>query len=47
MNPRRQSAWVWRLVAWSVSAVILTLVFLLYTRADFLRPLADLLWSCF
>jgi hypothetical protein len=37
-----------RKVAWYALAVAATLgVFALYTRPDFLRTLADQVWSCF
>jgi hypothetical protein len=37
-----------RKVAWYTLAVAATLgVFALYTRPDFLRTLADQVWSCF
>lgn len=39
--------WAPRLLAWLVVAGACALVFGMYTQPDFLRTLAEQLWSCF
>ena len=36
-----------RIAAWTVCIASLLAVFALYTRPEFLRVLADQVWSCF
>lgn len=38
-------AWL-RALLWSVSLLVLLGVFSLYRRPDFMRDMADLIWSC-
>lgn len=35
-----------RLLLWSASLLVMLGVFSLYLRPDFMRDLADLVWSC-
>lgn len=36
-----------RIAAWTACIALLLAVFALYTRPEFLRVLADQVWSCF
>jgi hypothetical protein len=38
---------LYRAVAWIAAAVVLTGVFLLYTRPAFMVTMIDQLWACF
>lgn len=38
---------LWRALAWGTAIGLCAAVFASYGRADFLRTLADQLWSCF
>ena len=44
---RRTQGWLRPLLAWGLVLVALALVFSLYTQPEFLRMLADQVWSCF
>lgn len=43
----RPRAPLWRALAWGAAIGLCAAVFASYGRADFLRTLADQLWSCF
>ena len=46
-TPRLRSQIWLRVGGWILFTLVLLLVFLLYTRSDFLVNMANQLWSCF
>jgi len=36
-----------RLMGWTISVIVLLLVFALYTRPDFMVTVAEQVWACF
>ena len=45
--PLRSSGVGWRLLTGVAVTAVLLLVFMLYTRPDFMVQLSEQLWSCF
>lgn len=44
---RRLRSWLRPLLGWGLILIALAAVFSLYTQPEFMRTLADQVWSCF
>lgn len=44
---RRTRGWLYPLWGWGLVVIALAAVFSLYTQPEFMRTLADQVWSCF